>query len=278
MSLLLRRTIGIILILTALAGLVISIWGLLNYRNYTASLEDNTREILEFARSSLVTTDNALNVVVNSLEDTSASIVEVEEVLLSTGQTVNDLIPVVESVTVLLQEDIPTTIDATQEALIAAQASAEVIDGVLRAVSNLPFMGDVYNPEVPLGEALLNISDSLDPIPEKASDIGDELESNQGNLDTLNQDLIDLAVTITEINTNVSSAQDVSEAYQADIATLITTSEDLQTQVTNGVAAMDFALTVFLAWLGFTQVGLFTQGLDMLSAGRRREINPDPEK
>jgi hypothetical protein len=125
---------------------------------------------------------------------------------------------------------------------------------------------------------LLNISDSLDPIPEKASDIGDELESNQGNLDTLNQDLIDLAVTITEINTNVSSAQDVSEAYQADIATLITTSEDLQTQVTNGVAAMDFALTVFLAWLGFTQVGLFTQGLDMLSAGRRREINPDPEK
>ena len=66
----------------------------------------------------------------------------------------------------LLSDDLPDTLDAAQKTLSGAADSAKVVDGVLSLLSDLPLFNIDYNPNVPLSESRGGIGGSLEDLPD----------------------------------------------------------------------------------------------------------------
>ena len=69
------------------------------------------------------------------------------------------------SVTALVKQDLPKTIEAARTALASAQATARVVDNFLSGISRIQFLNINYNPDVPLDSSIGQISDSLSGLP-----------------------------------------------------------------------------------------------------------------
>lgn len=146
-------------------------------------------------RSALVKGDEALRSASQSLETVSSSL------------TGSDL--VLASVEELLGEELPLTLEKTQTSLVAAEAGAAAMDGVLRGLS---LLGLDYDPQQPLDESLAETAASLEPLPSSlektASDLGKtrtDLDSVAEDLDRLGKDLESLA---EELDTTAEGLED----------------------------------------------------------------------
>jgi chromosome segregation ATPase len=124
----------------------------------------------------LVKTATALDASAAALEEAQANIKELD--------------PLLESVQVLLGEEAPNTIIATQVALESTQSGARAMDRVLRVLSSIRVLTGVsYDPEQPLDEALLGVSESLEPLPAQLLSVSEEIGTYRSTLKGLTPSL-----------------------------------------------------------------------------------------
>lgn len=112
--------------------------------------------------------------------DASAAALEEAQV------NIKELDPLLESVQVLLGEEAPNTIIATQVALESTQSGARAMDRVLRVLSSIRVLTGVsYDPEQPLDEALLGVAESLEPLPAQLLSVSEEIGTYRSTLEGL---------------------------------------------------------------------------------------------
>ncbi len=98
--------------------------------------------------------------------------------------TIADTGPLIESSASLIGDHAPQIIDDTRDALVVAEEGARAIDQVLRNLSKISFLTGVsYAPETPLDEAISEVTDSLEPLPEALRQIGDELGQTHSGIE-----------------------------------------------------------------------------------------------
>ena len=268
------RIIGILIILAALVGLVISIGGIAGVWQVRSMITANLNNTLGMLEQTLTATSDALKVAQTSLDQAITSVDTLSATIQTTGKSVHDTLPLFNSLNKLTTQDLPGTIETTQKALDSAKSSAEVIDSTLALVTSFPLLPmQPYKPDVPLGVALSQVSTSLEPLPESISSMGEPITNLSANVSTMEGQFNTIAQNIGDINTSLTQAKNVITQYQTVISTL-------KSQVTSGknnlpiyVQTMAWLFTVVLIWLGLTQVGLLFQGFEMFSMGlaERRE-------
>ena len=79
----------------------------------------------------------------------------------------------------------PAALTAVNTTIRTAQKSAETVDGVLTVLSQLPLLNIAYSPEVPLSQALNDISISLESLPAGLEQLGEQVTASVDNLPTL---------------------------------------------------------------------------------------------
>jgi hypothetical protein len=159
-------TIGILLVIAALAGLVICVGGIYGVWQVRAVMVANLENTLGLLEDTIKATGNALNVAEDSLGAATSSVDALATTIRTTGKSVKDTLPMIESLTKLTSEDLPATIETTQKALTSAQSSARVIDSTLGLLTTIPLLPlEPYDPQVPLGDSLGSVAKSLEPLP-----------------------------------------------------------------------------------------------------------------
>jgi len=265
MSAVLRRIIGLLLIVAAIGGLVFSLYGLISVWKLRPVVLENSVSSLELVQASLKTTSQGLMVASQSLDTTMVSISALESAVATTSQTFEDTAPVFDTLKDLTSDDLPQTVESVQTSLASAQESAKIIDSVLRALVSIPFVNkDIYNPPVPLDVALGNVSKSLDGIPTSLKSIGTSMEATSSNLEIMRADLDQMAVTIRGINTSLENAQGVIQDYQKLVDDLESRLANLQPKVPGWINSLSWVITLAFLWLGIAQFGLMLQGLQLL--------------
>jgi len=181
------------------------------------------------------------------------------------GQAIGDTGPMVESVADLLGEQLPAAIKSTQDALTSVAASAKVVDDVLAVMTAIPFVGtDKYDPEVPLQQSLEEVAASLDDIPNSLGAAQEGLTSTSGNLEGLQEDFTTMASNIGQIATSLESAQSVLVEYQLIVADLQTLAASVRQGLPEWLRLLRLAFSLVLIWLGIAQIGLLTQGWELI--------------
>ena len=217
------------------------------------------------SRRVLDTTDQGLTVAGQSLDSTIASISALEAAVTTTSKTFEDSIPVFNTLKNLTSNELPQTVEFAQTSLLAAQESAKIIDSVLRALVSIPFVNkDIYNPPVPLDEALGDVSKSLDGLPTSLKSIGTSMEATSSNLEIMQADMDEMATTIRSINTSLDDAQGVIEQYQRLVNDLETRLENFRPKVPVWISSLAWMITLAFLWLGIAQISLLLQGLQLL--------------
>ncbi len=256
--------IGKILIFSAALGLALSLIGLVATWLYAPRLTDALQRQILLAESVMDTTAQGLEVASQTLDATRLTIQTLDETVQTFSQSITDTLPLLDTIGIVVGEDLPDTIRSTQTSLDSAQQSARVIDGILRTLTTIPFFpGDPYAPEVPLHVALSEVSHSLDGLPQSFLAMQDNLVKSSANLATAQADIQNVRREVVQVKSNLRQAQDVITQYHQTALTLRNQLERLRLGVPSLMRWSTLFLSLFWIWLATAQIGLLTQGLEL---------------
>lgn len=259
----LKRTIGWIFIALACAGILLSLAGVIFIWQARANITQKSLQTLQLLEDTLNATQQGLTLASSSLNNAAQSAQIIQNSILASGEGFTSTVDILNSATTLLNTDLPQTIRATQDALANGQSSAALIDNTLKLIASIPFYtGPAYTPENTLGNALAQISLSLDPLPQTFDTLSDNMQVASASLQVLQGDSVQIAEQIGELSTNLTEAQTILSNYQTSLTQLKTQLHDIKTDLPRAITNGAWALTLIILWIGITQIGLLTQGLD----------------
>jgi uncharacterized protein YoxC len=261
-----KKIIAVLMILVSIISLAASLFLIVQLWNNKAVLTEKLVGGLTSVSDTLTTTGEGLVVVDDTLGNISISISSLADTTLTLADNVNKTSTTIDSFSTLFTEEIPATITNTQTAIISAQTSAAVIDGVLTGLSNVPLIGLDYSPEESLSNALGEVAASLDALPRSIKGIGDDLDSTGTSLLTLQTDIQGISGNVSTISQNLDDAQDVVVKYQKQLDQLQTTVTQSIDQAPNWIKLAVWALTFFFVWMMVAQAGLLAQGIHLVTA------------
>jgi hypothetical protein len=275
MPAILERIIGIILTLAATIGLVLNIAALvfLPTIEQTAALTiGNTLTVVD---SSLVTTTQALDVATGALDNTQISLDSVEGTTRAVAVTLNDTRPVIQEVSNLTANSLPQTIAGTRNALEVAATSAEAIDAVLLGLGAVNVLGvdlglPAYDPQTSLSASLAEINDSLAPLENSFDNVSLSLALADNNLGEVNTQMVAVADSLGNFDTTITDAKAVTGQYKVVLVQQQQVLQTLNNQIPLAVTWGIRGFMVLLAYLVIAQVGLLSQGLEMIGRSGRR--------
>jgi methyl-accepting chemotaxis protein len=260
------RFTGAILIITALLGIVFSISVLVLLWINKPSLTNTLKGNVVLIQETLTTTSTGLVVIEDSLESSISSFEQLQITVTATANSINDSAPMVDTLVVLTSEDLPAMISSAQLSLEAAQDSAEIIDGLLSFLANLPLVPrNLYNPPVPLHVALRQVSESLDSMPQALNTIEESLSTTSANFEVIQGEISLIAEDLSGITTSLSEGRAVIEEYQVLVADLQTRADRMEQEIDSGFAFLTLVLSFILVWTAISQIGLLLQGIDLLT-------------
>lgn len=259
---------GIALIIAGVVGLVLSVGGLIVLPRLERQVEAVAVEQLEIVERALATTLDGLITAETSLVQAAEAIDTLEGIMVDVGYAINDTVPIIDTAAELLGEQLPTTIEATQETLTSVATSAQLVDDILGVISVVPFLGlERYSPDVSLYQGFKDVSDGLDGIPELLITAQEGLSAGTDSLQDVEKGFAAMAQSIGETGTSLESAQSVLNDYQQIVGDLDSTLSSVRESLPGWLRTLRWGLTLVLIWLGVAQIGLITQGWELL--GRR---------
>ena len=126
----------------------------------------------------------------------------------------------------------------------------------------------------------MEVSSSLNDVPAslEAAEVG--LSETSGSLVQVKDDFDVMAASIGEISTSLDSAQSVLDQYQGVVGGLQDQLGSLRRSLPKWLHLARLGLSLILIWLGIAQIGLMTQGWDLIDRSRRRRgpAGPEPEE
>lgn len=255
------RVVGIALLGAALLGLVLSIIGLVLIFAVGARAEAAVLRELDVLDEALTTTSEGLVVAGAALTDTAQTINSLSRTFVSVSVTISETETIISTMADLTSEDLPQTINTTRQALDSAQATAQIVDGVLGSLS---FFGLGYNPEVPLNEALGEVSNSLAPLPPALNEISRGLSTANRNLATVAEDLYTVTLGLDAIAVSVAEMTTVITRYELVIGSLQGEVALVRASVPGWFFAGRLGMSLLILWFAVAQLALFTRGWELL--------------
>lgn len=244
-----RRQLGFLFVIAAVAGMIFSIIGLVQIWRYEQVVTQTVVDNLELVDQALNATQDGLTVVDDVVETTKVDVASLQTTTRALALAIHDMSSMFDSLSTLATEDFPDSIKATQTSLESAQSSALVIDNTLAVLTSLPFSpaGD-YKPEVPLHTALADVSTSLDSLPASLATIDTSLDDGKVNLAVVEVELNKISDTTKDMSRALSNAQTTIGKYQAVTKQLKVRVETLQLGAPGGIKTMVWILSFILIW------------------------------
>lgn len=267
----LLRLVGIVLLLAGVAGLIFSVAGLIILDRVRDQAEAFVAEQIGLVDQALSTTAEGLLLADRSLSQAQDAVATLEQTMSGVGVGINDTIPVLDALAELLGEQLPTTIGATQETLYSVAASAQVVDDVLALITAIPFLGTArYSPDVPLHQGFEDVAISLDGIPASLEAAESGLTATHHNLQVVQQDFAAMAEDIGRMGTSLEDARSVLGQYQQIVQDFQAMLSSARQSLPHWLTGVQVAASLVLIWLGIAQLGLITQGWELIGRSRAK--------
>lgn len=262
MTNLIRRVTGSLLIAAAILGLLFSIFGIVGIWTLKDDVASGAISGLDVIVDSLNSTSRGLDIIAQSFSELTDSIISVQDTLDTSITTIESSKPLLTSLQILLDDDLPNTVTAVQTSLDTAYESAKIIDAVLRTLTI--FNKDAYNPNIPLHEALAQISTNLSGFPETFSEMETSIADTANQVDIIQADIKTITANISKIQTSLKDYEQQLANYQESMKATKKQVNTIKTRLPSMISAGAWAITIFLVWMLIAQLGLFTQGWELL--------------
>jgi len=261
----LRRLFGFLLMFAAAAGFIFSVVSLFEIWRIRPVVTQTVVDTMALLDQALNTTQDSLTIVGQVLQSTTVDVDSLQTTTRALAQTIHDTNPMLDSLTLLTSKDFPAAIVATQTSLASAQSSALLIDNFLATLSSIPFIQvPDYQPDVPLHTSLAQVSTSLNSLTPALAIINASLIDGKTNLGVVEAELNKISETTEGISSSLDGALTAIDEYKLVNAQLKMRVEATQLVASRWITTIIWILSFMLGWLLIAQLGLFTQGRDLL--------------
>lgn len=280
----LRKILGVFVMIAGLIGLVISIAGLAGLWMVRPSLTSSINTTIVTLTDTLDTSLSAMDVTNEALGGAVKSIDALSEMLANTADSVAKTQPVVDEVNGMMGETLPATFDAANDSLRAAEDAATSMEGAIKSFDSfrvvmgavpmvsafMPAADKPYSPEKPLAESLGDLAVSLEEMPATFKEISLNLDQADDNLELIKSNLDVMSANVSLISSNIGQYQTMIGDSKASMGNLKTMLVNIQANLERSVNMAAAALALFFLWLLAAQVVIFSQGIELFqgTAGR----------
>jgi hypothetical protein len=273
----LRKLIGILFVIAAVAGIIFSLVGLVEVWRYRPVVTKTVTDNLALVDQALTTTQGVLTIVGQVVQTTSVDVVSLQATTQALAQAIHTTNPMLDALISLTSESIPAAVSATQTSLASAQSSALLIDNVLTTLTSIPFLPvAAYKPDVPLHTTLAQISTSLNTLIPSLATINTSLNEGKTNMGVVEEELTKISATTRGISSTLTSGQTVIDQYKAVTTQLRANVEVAQHAAQTWILTIAWILSLVFGWLLTAQLGLGLQGLDLIRRPRAAQFIQDP--
>lgn len=288
----LRRILGIFVMIAGIIGLALSLAGLVGVWMVRPVLATTLSTTINTLVDSINTSQKAMVVTDQALGGAVTSVDALSEVLGATATSVKDTQPVISQVNEVMGKTLPTTFDAANDSLLAAGEAAKSLESAIKSldafqtvIGTVPFLSSfvpartqAYNPEKPLADSLVELADSMQGMPDTFEDISANIDKADDNLDMISSNLGTMSQNVTLISKSLRE-------YQGMIGQSKTSMENLKSMLTNTqnnlgriINTGSLALGLFFLWLLAAQVVIFSQGLELFHGTATRMEGGAPKQ
>jgi ABC-type transporter Mla subunit MlaD len=256
----LKRTLGLILVIISIVSLIISAGGIVALWSVRPAITVALQDTVTLITETLVTTHKALTVADTALQNASDTLTILSGSIDSLANSIGSTQHALSSVTLLIRQGLPKTIDAARTALASAQDTARVVDDFLSGLSGIQFLNINYNPDVPLSTSIGRIGTSLDDLPSQLAKLGDDLDSVNMNLPAVITTIRGLGTTLQDVDATLSEARAVIKEYAAQLTRTQTAVQPIGDSIPAYVTFFALALTFIALWIGAVQIIVLVVG------------------
>jgi chromosome segregation ATPase len=257
-----RRTVGLILTVFAILGIVFSLVGIAAVWIFRPSVTTTVGEMLGTLQEALSTTEGGIGTLRGTLESTQEDLTLLQSSLENIQATAEITSDSLESSANLVGDDLTLTITDTQTALDSAATSAELIDDTLAFLASIPLLGLDYQPETPLHISLTQVSSGLEDVPEELQEIESHLNATAAGLDTFAEDLDALSENLAHFNDDLDGAEALLDRYDLILTAANNRVTSLESRLSGFSILASSFLSGVLLWLGVAQVNVLLRGQD----------------
>lgn len=279
----LKRILGVIIILVAISGLLIGIGGVVLGRQAIDGVEQSINDTLPVVLESLSAVEDSLLLAKDTMNEVSTSLDTVEQATLTVSKSITDAAPAVEQVVVITGEDVPEAIEAFQSSIPNLVNVAATIDSTLQALADFKIetsiltfplefdLGIEYDPEAPFDESIAAIGTSTEELPEQMRSLATELDATSENLLVLGDDIEILATDISDINMELREVPALLDRYVGIVQDLESNISNLQQQLSTQFSTLKLGITIVMIWFCLTQIAPLVLGWELIRGGFDRE-------
>jgi len=273
----LRRILGLVVMLAGILGLVLSLAGLVMVWVVKPTVAAHAATTVDIVSESIVASQRAMEITGEALGGTIDSVDALSVMLSTTADTLEDTKPILDEVDGILGITLPSTVVAASDSLHAAQEAAQVLERTIQSLdsfrfllSTAPLIGDlvgqsddVYSPEKPLADSLGELASGLEDLPDTFTRIAEDLNTTDDNLVAVQQNLVTMAKSVARISSSLSQYEELVAESQSSMEELTSTLISLQDNLAAILNGAAIVLTLFFAWLLAAQVVILSQGWEL---------------
>ncbi|MEZ4768122.1 MAG: hypothetical protein R2844_06805 [Caldilineales bacterium] len=260
----LKRIGGGALIIVSIASLLFSLAALAGVWIVRKPIADTMTTGLVLASDTLEVTARTLGVVDEGLATAGDLVASTQQTVASLATTLDSTTPALQTVGDLVGTGVPAALTAANATIRTAQKSAETVDGVLTILTQLPLLNIAYSPEVPLSQALSDISTSLESLPAGLEQLGEQVTESVNNLPTLAGATRDLAAAVGDVNTTLEDSRLAVQDYQQLVLRYKKVVDFVQDATPVITLVFPLLLSLLIFWIMVVQVSTARKGWEWL--------------
>ncbi len=277
-----RKFIGIIIILISLVGVALSIGGTMKAPAILDDIAAGLDDTLALTVKSLDTVQDSLLLAKETVDEANKGLDSVTVLAGDLGTTIEETRPLLDEVTAVTSEDVPDSIRTMQAAIPNMAEAAAVIDSALVTLSKFKIdekilgfelkydLGIDYDPSIPFDETVYELGSSMDGLPERLESLTSELAVADTNLAAISGDMETIAGDLEGINGRIAEIPALIDEYISLITELSDAIRQSRTRIQATFDTIKLGVTIVLVWLGLMQLAPLYLGLEMLTGKREQ--------
>lgn len=256
-----KRILGTLLALAGALGILLSVLGVVYLWRAAGSVTAAADETLGLLSDTLDNVERSFDVASTTLDDAAVAVGALHTTTLGLGETLSSTQPTLGEMAILVEDDLPQSIESTLATLEVVEETAGVVDQTLRGLSLLGLAA--YDPDVPLDQAVAATGEGLGPVPGNLREVGEGLRRTSASLDRVQDDIAGMGDHILDIREDVTSANVVIRGYVDIVQRLQERVQALRQGVGESLRVVAWGATLLLAWIGLSQLALIQWGVSL---------------
>ena len=284
-----RRFLGMLMLLIAVGGIGLSLFGIRLGHGLIDSIAANFDQTLQLTSQSLDTVSETLLLAKSSIADVNNVMETAETTADDLAQTVNETRPLLTQISAVTSEQVPDSLETIQAAFPSLEQVAGVIDSTLVTLNgfrideqilglNIQYdLGIDYEPEIPFDQSVRELGQGLEGLPESLRALQIYINVTNGNLQTVSQDIRNLADDLNVVNGRINELDPILDEYLVLITDSNDRTRELRGQINDDVQNMKNGVTLVLVWLAISQIAPLYLGWELVTNRREAAVLPSAE-